>query len=342
VRPPTLRDVAQQAGVHPATASRALNPETRNLVNEDTANRVMKVAKALGYRPNPIARSLKTARSATVGLMVPDLTNPLFPPIVRGVEQVLSPVGYSAWIVNTDNDADREKSQVLSLRSRQVEGFIMATATLVHPLLEQLHAEGVPMVLVNRRLADGNVPSVTPDDAAGAAMAVAHLTDLGHTRIAHIAGPQDTSSGVARLRAYREALAGHGIAVDPSLIVTCSAWTETEGARGLRELLDSGADFTAVLGGNDMIALGCYDVLEERGLRCPGDLSVVGFNDVPFVDKLRPPLTSIHVPHQEMGAEAAHLLLDILQNPGRHPRSVLLPPSIAVRQSTAPPKVPAR
>ncbi len=193
------------------------------------------------------------------------------------------------------------------------------------------------MVLVNRRLADGNVPSVTPDDAAGAAMAVGHLTDLGHTRIAHLAGPQDTSTGVARLRAYREALAAHGIEEDPSLVVTCASWTETEGAKGLRRLLDSGADFTAVLGGNDMLALGCYDVLEERGLLCPQDLSVVGFNDVPFVDKLRPPLTSIHVPHQEMGAEAAHLLLDILQNPGRHSRSVLLPPTIAVRQSTAPP-----
>jgi LacI family transcriptional regulator len=143
---------------------------------------------------------------------------------------------------------------------------------------------------------------------------------------------------VARLRAYREALAAHGIAEDPALVVQCASWTEDEGARGLRELLDSGAEFTAVLGGNDLLALGCYDVLEERGLRCPQDLSVVGFNDVPFVDKLRPPLTSIHVPHQQMGEEAAHLLLDILQNPDRHPRSVLLAPTIAVRQSTAPPR----
>ncbi len=340
MRPPTLRDVAQQAGVHPATASRALNPETRSLVNAETASRVIKVAKSLGYRPNPIARSLKTARSATIGLMVPDLTNPLFPPIVRGVERVLSPVGYSAWIVNTDNDLERERNQVQSLMSRQVEGFIIATARLHHPLLEQLHAEGVPMVLVNRRLADGNVPSVTPDDAAGAAMAVAHLASLGHTRIAHLAGPQDTSTGVVRLRAYREAVAAHGLEQDPDLVAICASWTEVEGAVGLRELLDRGVEFTAVLGGNDMLALGCYDVLEERGLLCPQDLSVIGFNDVPFVDKLRPPLTSIHVPHEEMGVEAAHLLLDMLQNPGRHPRSVLLPPTIAVRQSTAAPREP--
>jgi LacI family transcriptional regulator len=340
VRPPTLRDVASQAGVHPATASRALNPETRSLVNAETASRVIKVAKSLGYRPNPIARSLKTARSATIGLMVPDLTNPLFPPIVRGVERVLSPVGYSAWIVNTDNDLERERAQVQSLMSRQVEGFIIATARLEHPLLEQLHAEGVPMVLVNRRLADGNVPSVTPDDAAGAAMAVAHLASLGHTRIAHLAGPQDTSTGVVRLRAYREALAAHGLEHDPDLVAVCASWTEVEGAVGLRELLDRGVEFTAVLGGNDMLALGCYDVLEERGLLCPQDLSVVGFNDVPFVDKLRPPLTSIREPHEEMGVEAAHLLLDMLKNPGRHPRSVLLPPTIAVRQSTSGPREP--
>ena len=171
VRPPTLRDVARGAGVHPATASRALNPATRALVNEETASRVIRVAESLGYRPNPIARSLKTARSATVGLVLPDLTTPLFPPIVRGIEDVLGPAGYNAWIVNTDNDPKREESQIQSLRSRHVEGLIVATARLEHPLLERLHAQGVPMVLVNRRTASSEIPSVTADDATGIAAA---------------------------------------------------------------------------------------------------------------------------------------------------------------------------
>jgi LacI family transcriptional regulator len=336
VQPPTLRNVAAMAGVHAATASRALNPKTRPLVNAGTARKVLRAAEALGYQPNPIARSLKTARSSTVGLVIPDLTNPLFPPIVRGIEDVLGPAGYNAWIVNTDNDPDREKAQIDSLCSRQVEGLIVATARLEHPLLTRLHAQGMNLVLVNRRVEGLDIPSITPDDSAGIAMAVQHLVDLGHQRIAHLAGPQTTSTGVIRSRAFRHAVLDHGLDADPSLVVCCESWTETEGARALRTLLDAGTAFTAVVAGNDLIALGCYDVFAERGIRCPEDVSVVGFNDMPFLDKLRPPLTTVRVPHYEIGAEAGRMLLDTIEEPGRHPRSVLLPPSLVVRQSTTP------
>ncbi|HEX7743738.1 MAG TPA: LacI family DNA-binding transcriptional regulator [Micromonosporaceae bacterium] len=337
MRPPTLRDVARGAGVHPATASRALNPATRMLVNEETASRVIRVAESLGYRPNPIARSLKTARSATVGLVLPDLTNPLFPPIVRGIEDVLGPAGYNAWIVNTDNDPKREESQVQSLRSRHVEGLIIATARLEHPLLDRLHAQGVPMVLVNRRTASGELPSVTADDATGIAAAVRHLVDLGHRQIAHLAGPQDTSTGRVRQRAFLQALRDYGLDADPALVGQCDYWTESEGAKAFRTLLDGEVPFTAVIAGNDLLALGCYDVITERGLSCPGDVSVLGYNDMPFLDKLRPPLTSMRVPHYEVGVESARMLLETLRDPARHPRSVLLPVSLVVRQSTGRP-----
>ena len=308
VSAPTLRDVAQMAGVHPATASRALNPQTRPLVNADTARKVLRAAESIGYQPNPIARSLKTARSSTVGLVIPDLTNPLFPPIVRGIEDVLALVGYSAWIVNTDNDPAREETQVESLRSRQVEGLIIATARREHPLLVRLHRMGVRMVLVNRRVDGLELPSVTADDDAGISMAVTHLAALGHTRIAHLAGPQQTSTGVARARAFRHAVRDLGLDDDPALIVECGYWSETEGAQALRRLLDAGTRCTAVVAGNDLIALGCYDVFAERGMRCPDDLSVVGFNDMPFLDKMNPPLTTVSVPHYELGSEAGRLI----------------------------------
>jgi LacI family transcriptional regulator len=337
VRPPTLRDVAREAGVHPATASRALNPATRSLVNGETASRVVRVAESLGYRPNPIARSLKTSRSGTVGLVIPDLTNPLFPPIVRGIVDVLGPAGYNAWLVNTDNDRDREESQVDSLRSRQVEGLIFATARLKDPLLERLQTEGVRMVLVNRRTSAADIPSVTADDATGISTAVSHLVALGHRRIAHLAGPQNTSTGVVRRRAFLESLREHDLDDDRRLVADCVSWTEEEGARALRELLDSGVDFTAVIAGNDLLALGCYDVFRERGIGCPGDLSVIGFNDMPYLDKLQPPLTSVRVPHYEVGAEAARMLLDSLQDSTRHARSVLLPLTLVERSSTGPP-----
>jgi LacI family transcriptional regulator len=335
-RPPTLRDVADSAGVHPATASRALNPETRRLVNTDTAERVIRAAASLGYRPNPIARSLKTSRSTSVGLVIPDLTNPLFPPIVRGIEDVLGPAGYNAWIVNTDNDPDRERAQIESLRFRQVEGLIVATARLEHPFLEGLAADGLPLVLVNRRTARGDIPSVTADDAAGVALAMRHLVDLGHRRIAHLAGPQDTSTGRTRASTFRQALADHNLPDEPRLRVECASWTEAAGAQGLRQLLDAGADCTAILAGNDLIALGCYDGLAERGARCPDDISIVGFNDMPYADKLNPPLTTVRIPHYAIGVEGAQLLLDRLRGPHRHTRSVLLPLTLVVRGSTAP------
>ncbi len=334
---PTLRDVADAAGVHPATASRALNPATRGLVNADTARRVIKVAESLGYRPNPIARGLKTSKSGTVGLVIPDLTNPLFPPIVRGIEDVLEPAGYSGLIVNTDNDPSRERAQIESLRSRQVEGFIVATALLDHPLLDQLRREGVLMVMVNRRPDGLDVPSITPDDAAGVELAVRHLAALGHRRIAHLAGPANTSTGVVRARSFRNTVHDLGLEEDPALTTICPYWSEAAGADALRALLDSGAEFTAVVAGNDLIALGCYDVFAERSIECPRDVSVVGFNDMPFLDKLRPPLTTVAVPHQQIGAEAARMLLDAIAEPSRPARSVLLPLSLVVRGSTAPP-----
>jgi LacI family transcriptional regulator len=257
---------------------------------------------------------------------------------VRGIEDVLGPFGYNAWIVNTDNDPDRERTQIESLRSRQVEGLVVATARLEHPLLVKLHEQGMPMVLVNRRVENVEIPSITADDSSGIAMAVKHLVDLGHRRIAHLAGPSTTSTGVVRSRAFRHAIRDHGLEDDPSLVVDCEYWTEAEGARALRTLLERGTQFTAVVAGNDLLALGCYDVFAERDLSCPGDVSVVGFNDMPFLDKLRPPLTTVSVPHYDIGAEAARMLIETIDQPDRHTRSVLLPVSLVVRQSTDHPR----
>jgi LacI family transcriptional regulator len=335
VHTPTWKDVAQAAGVHPATASRALNPETRRLVNVDTARRIVRAADALGYAPNPIARSLKTSKSATVGLVIPDLTNPLFPPIVRGIEDILGPAGYSALIVNTDNDEHRERAQVASLLSRQVEGLIIATAFVEHPLLHELYQRKVRMVLVNRRTDNLNVSSVIPDDTAGIEQAVRHLAGLGHRRILHLAGPLTTSTGVSRSMGFHGAIRTHGLDADPALVVPCEYWSEDAGARALRKVLARGTRFTAIVAGNDLIALGCYDVFAEKGMSCPGDVSVVGFNDMPFLDKLRPPLTTVSVPHHQVGTEAARMLMEAIQEPDRPPRSVLLAPTLVVRGSTA-------
>src|SRR3954465_12520081 len=171
----TLRAVARAARVHPGTVSRALNVETRGLVNEETAERVMRAAEELGYRPNPIARGLKTNRSFTVGVLLPDLTNPLFPPIVRGIEDRLGAAGYTSLIANTDNDPDRERQDFEAMRARQVDGFITATARLDREFLNETESHEQPIVLVNRRLEGASLPAVSADDREGARLAVEHV-----------------------------------------------------------------------------------------------------------------------------------------------------------------------
>jgi LacI family transcriptional regulator len=341
-RPATLRDVAAAARVHPATASRALNPETRILVSEDTARRVAAAAAKLGYRPNPVARSLRTRRSHTVGVLIPDLNNPLFPPIVRGLEDKLAAAGYVALIGNTDADANRERMIFEQMRARHVDGFVLATATVHDQMLAEAASAELPVVLMNRLSQDYSFPSVSVDNEQGARMAVSHLARQGHTRIAHVAGPQEASTGLSRLRGFRDGMAQHRLGVEEKLIVYASRYTVEEGARCCAELLarrESSGGFTAVAAANDMLAVGCYAALEETDLQCPDDLSVIGFNDMPFIDRLRPPLTTVRFPHYQLGTEAAQLLLERI-NGGEGPVKILyLAPELVVRGSTAPPAV---
>jgi LacI family transcriptional regulator len=333
----TLRDVARLADVHPGTVSRALNPETRRLVNDDTARRVLEAAAALDYRPNPIARGLKTNRSYTVGVLVPDLTNPLFPPIVRGIQDRLEQAGYTPLIANTDNDRERERNDFDAMRARQVDGVITATARLDHGVLDEMAAAGLPIVLVNRRVDGGPLPSATVDDHEGARLAVAHLAGLGHTRIAHLGGPQAVSTGLARYEGFLDGMARAGLAVEAELVRFGDAFTEPEGERLCRELIAVAPRATAIVAGNDLMALGCYDVFADAGIACPGEISVVGFNDMPFSERFSPPLSTIRIPQYEIGASAAELLLEQLQQPGAPVRHVVLQPSLVVRSSAASP-----
>jgi LacI family transcriptional regulator len=345
--PVTLRDVAARAGVHPATASRALNPETRLLVREDTARRVVQAAEFLGYRPNPVARSLRTRRSNTIGVLIPDLNNPLFPPIVRGIEDRLAAAGYVALLGNTDGDTERERIIFEQMRARHVDGLVLATAHLNDPLLAESARAELPVVLMNRLAHDHSLPSVSVDNERGVQLAVGHLAGLGHTRIAHIAGPQEVSTGLARYRGFVAAMEADGLRPDPGLVIVAKAFSVEEGLRCARVLLERGrrpgdGGCSAVVAANDMLALGCYAAMEEAGLSCPEDLSVVGFNDMPFIDRLRPPLTTIRFPHYQVGSEAAQLLLERIAGRGGPVKILFLAPELVVRGSTAACGQPAR
>lgn len=331
----TLKDVARAAGVHPGTASRALNPSTRKHVSRRTVEAVLAAARDLGYLPDPIARTLRTNRSHAIGVVLPDITNPVFPPAVRGIEDGLREHSYTALVGNTDNDPEREEEVLGAMRGRRVDGFIIGTALREHPFLRSVAEAGTAIVQFSRITDDAGIPAVLVDDAEGMRLAVDHCAGYGHRRLAHLAGPTYMSTGENRRQAFVTACERHGDIVE-QVVVECDSYSVEAGARAAEDLLQRSSGCTAILAGNDLIALGAYRVLAEHGTTIPGDVSVIGFNDMPFVDMLQPPLTTVHVPQYHIGVEAARLLLERLRDAEAPAKRLMLPAKLMIRGSTGP------
>jgi LacI family transcriptional regulator len=331
----TIREVAEESSVHASTVSRVLNPQTRGMVSKEVADRVTAVARKLGYLPNPIASGLRTRRSRTVGVLIPDLSNPVFPPIVRGIARTLGPAGYVAVLADSDNNMLNVKAIVDNLLARRVDGLILATALREDPIVDECIANDVPLVLVNRTVESARVASVTTDDDTGIRLAVQHLVELGHRQIAFVGGPQSTSTGHVRYRAFLAATREAQLSSDRRLVMNAKAFSEIAGKEALGRIIETvGTGFTAVVAANDLLALGCFDALKEAGLRCPHDVSVTGFNHMPFVDRFSPSLTTIHIPHDELGVRAAQLLLERIDSPEIAPHSIRLLPRLVVGDSS--------
>jgi LacI family transcriptional regulator len=331
----TIRDVAAAANVHTSTVSRVMNPSTRSMVSEDVARKVTAIANELGYSRSALASGLRTGKSFTVGVMIPDLSNPVFPPVVRGIERALSTAGYVALLADSDNNPQSERAIYDSLRARSIDGLILATAHTEDPIVNACVEQQMPVVLVNRTVDAHDVAEVVNNDDLGIELAVSHLTEFGHRNIAFLGGPEDTTTGRDRRRAF-ERIGGDGrFNLKTELCISCDAFSELAGAEGMRSILQREQTFTAVVAANDLLALGCYDALAAAGLKCPDDVSVTGFNDMPFVDRLSPPLTTIHIQHDELGVRAANLLLEEIRDKNVARRTVRLDPELVVRGSTA-------
>jgi LacI family transcriptional regulator len=333
----TLKDVAQAVGVHVSTVSRALDPKTRHLITPEVANEIVRTSERLEYRRNVAAYSLKTNRTRTVGVVLPDIGNPIFPPIIRGVEDALAAHNYVAILANSDGDLKREETLSETLRARGVDGMILASVEREDAAVSRLAADGIAIVTVNRKVDDPGISSVAHDEDDGMRRILAHLAELGHRRIANIAGPQTLSTGEARFRAFERHRAPLSLDPDPKLVAFANAFNEAEGERCTEELLHLQPSFTAVVCSNDRLAMGALSALRRRGLACPEHISVTGYNDMPLMDRIFPPLTTIRIEQYRAGFQAAELLLEMLQAaPGaRMPRHVVLPVELVVRNSTA-------
>ena len=268
-----------------------------------------------------------------MGVVVPDLTNPVLPPMVRAIEEVLWEHGLACLLADTDNRDDREAALIAELRARRCEGLVIATATRTSAAVAALADVDIPTVLVTREVDGVELPLVTGDDALGLRAGVRHLAELGHENIAYLTGPPQLSTTARRESAFREELAAV-LGIDDPIVVHGDSFTVPAGHAAARQVLSGGAGVTAVVAGNDMMALGVYRAMGEMGLSCPDDISVVGHNDMPFMDQVDPPLTTVSVPQVEVGAAAARMLVALTQ--GERPASerVLLPTELVVRGST--------
>lgn len=321
------------AGVSVSTASRALTrPE---MVSPETRENVRQAARAVGYHPNLIARSLRTQSSNTIFVLLPSLASPFYPEIIRGLDWAAHERGYTLMLGLTGAEAGRQESYVDIAHRSRADGIVVLDATLIHVVA----AKGLlrlPAVQVLERIADLPFPSVTINERAAAEMITHHLIELGHQRIAHITGSPASTATAPRLEGYRNALAKAGIAFDAALVTTGN-FLKSGGSCCISKLMALAAAPTAVFCANDETALGAMSRLGELGLRVPGDVSIAGFDDIEQSATSAPPLTTVRQPRFDIGVTAMSLLLDVIGERSSRPQHVELQTEIVLRQSTGRP-----
>lgn len=327
----TIKTIAEAAGTHPSTVSRALNPKTASMVGVETVRRVREIAAAFGYEPNPWARSLRTKKTMTVGIVLPRLTDRVLASMFEAASERARQLGYQTMAVSTKDDPVEEKTAVHLLLDRRIDGVVLATCRIDDPLPREIAARRTPVVLMNRCTDD--FPVVRSDDEVGGYLATRHLLALGHRRIGLVAGRLDVSTAKLRLEGYRRAHKEYRCRVDERLIAE-SSFLADGGISAGTQLLTAVDRPTAIVAVNDAAAVGVMAVARDLGLSIPRDLSIVGHNDDELAQMLPVPLTTIHVQLTEIGRICMEKVVGIIG--GDAPESAILPPSLVVRASTAP------
>jgi LacI family transcriptional regulator len=328
---PTIYDVARLAGVSTATVSRALNdtgqiaPATRAAIDAAVAQ--------LGYHPNTVARSLVTKSTQTIALLLPDITNPFYAALVSGIQQRALETGHTMLLCTTEGDPEREEQYLGLLHAKQVDGVLVDGLVLPPDRIARFVRDGLPIVCLDRDVDATSVPLVQVDNRLGARLATEHLLELGHRRIAHVAGAPELRISEQRIEGYRDA--HHAVGIEPAPgLVAVGSFTVEGGYEAARSLLET-AEFTAVFAANDLSGIGVLSAIVESGRRVPDDVSLVGFDDLQLSRFTTPPLTTVHQPAREIAERATQLLLDLANGRKVKQRLHLLEPELVVRGSTA-------
>lgn len=324
----TIGDVARAAGVSSMTVSRVLNG--RGGASAETSERIVSVARELNYHPNPFARGLRSDRSKTIGLIVPDITNPFFPEIIRGAEMVANEAGYNLFLCNVVESAEREAELIDTLSHHRVDGIVVCSARLPDSALHGALRAHRAAVLINREAPSSVAGTVMTNYQSGAAQAVEHLLARGRRHIAVIAGPHQSFGGRHRLVGIRKTLATQGL--EALSIVHCEP--TVAGGRKVAELLfEELPEIDALVCYNDLNAIGAMEICRERAIRIPQQVALVGFDDIPIAAMLSPALTTLRVHKREMGDVAMRLLLDRIAGRNRQ-HSIVVEPELVVRETS--------
>jgi LacI family transcriptional regulator len=330
---PTIEDVAAAAGVSKATVSRVIGGTFAH-VRPETRRRVEEAIAALNYRPSAVARSLTSHRTYTVGMLVSDVANPFYGEVIHGVEDEAISVGYNVFLANTNYDLGRGKALIRSLIDRRADGVLIMSSSASDEWLEELSRSGIPAVVLDWARRDiENVSCIEVDFRPGIADAAAHLLELGHKRIGHVAGPLDLKTSRDRRDAFFDTLAARGVPREKVLVAT-GPLTIEGGREAWRLLREERHAPTGIFCANDLMAFGVLTAARSEGLRVPGDLSVIGLDDIWLAAQFDPPLTTVALPRYEIGSLAMRMLLELLG--GFPPERRVVSTSLIVRRSTGP------
>jgi len=329
---PTIKDVARLAGVSKTTVARVVNHEDHR-VSAETRERVLQAIEMLGYERNVIASSLRTNQTFIVALSIPDIMNPFWPEVARGVQDTLEAHGYTIALLNSDWDAEREANHLQTVRRNHFDGLILNPIRITNA---ELRALKTPTVLLGSGDDYPDFDSIGSDSAGAVTIALEHLIGLGHTRIGLIAGISQRRAPDTRYFCYLETHQRHGLPLDPALVIRCP-YSQAEGAAAMRRLMALDQPPTAVLAGNDLLAIGALLAMREDGVSVPDDVSLVGIDDIDASRATTPPLTTVAKPKYEIGVQAANLLLERMGgNQAQTPRHVVLAGELKIRATTAP------
>lgn len=334
----TIKDIAARAGVSISTVSRVVNQSVR--VDPATEERVHEAIDTLGYRPNLLARSFRRKITHTIGLLVPDNSNPFFAEIARVIEDAGFSDGYSVILCNSDLSSTKQSAYVDVLLAKRVDGIILISTGLIPGEdagwdIERIQQAGVPCVVIDRDLGDAMVDQLLVDNHEGGYLAGKHLIANGHRRFACVVGPSDLTPSAGRIAGFRRALDEAGIDLPADALVRGNG-RHDGGARAVVELHARGVSFSAVFAFNDEMAIGVIGALQRAGRKVPDDISVVGFDNIPYTAAVFPSVTTIAQPIAEMGSTGLHMLLDRIRQPQLPPRRVVLSTRLLERESVAP------